>query len=100
VQDPAEDPVLKSSRREAIVVAINFVVAIGYTIGYCSLYAYNARGEIKFVLGFPEWVFWGVVVPWLACVAFSIVFATFIMRDEDLGEDPTGSGADDLGLGG
>jgi hypothetical protein len=75
------------------------VIALGYTITYCALYAYDAKAELKFVLGFPEWVFWGVIVPWLACVSFSIVFASLIMRDEDLGEDPTGSGADDLGLG-
>lgn len=99
--DPAEDSVLKSSRREAIIVAVNFVIALGYTISYCAFYAYGrTAAELKFVLGFPDWVFWGVLVPWGACVLFSILFASVIMRDEDLGEDPTGSGADDLGLGG
>ncbi|MGE3314496.1 MAG: DUF997 family protein [Planctomycetaceae bacterium] len=101
MHNPPEDPVLTSSRREAIIVAVNFVIAISYTIGYCALYAYKGTAaDLKFVLGFPEWVFWGVIVPWGACVLFSTIFASLIMRDEDLGEDPTGSGADDLGLGG
>ena len=79
----------------------DFLIALGYTIGYCKLYAYgNTSSELKFVFGFPDWVFWGVLVPWLACVTFSLLFASVIMRDEDLGEDPTSSGADDLGLGG
>jgi hypothetical protein len=100
VKDSAEDPVLTSSRREAVIVAVNFLLALGYTIGYCHFYAYGrTAGDLKFVLGFPDWVFWGVLAPWLACVTFSLLFASVIMRDEDLGEDPTGS-ADDLGLGG
>jgi uncharacterized membrane protein YhdT len=98
VPNPAEDPVLRSSRREAIIVAINFVAAIGFTIGYCRLHGYYSGKEgIQFVYGFPSWVFWGVIVPWLVCVVFSFIFAALIMRDEDLGEDP--AGGDEFGQG-
>lgn len=97
---PDEDPVLRSARREALIVAVNFVCALGYTMTYCSMYGYNRSAEdLRFVLGFPDWVFWGVLVPWLVCIAFSFVFASWIMRDEDLGEDPPGA-EDELGLGG
>ncbi len=97
---PSEDPVLTSARREAIIVGVNFVVALGYSITYCYFNGYNRTAEdLKFVFGFPDWIFWGILVPWLACVTFSFFFASRMMRDEDLGEDPP-EGGDELGLGG
>ena len=96
-----EDPVLTSSRREALIVFAIFLVAITYTVSYCSGHAYNRTAEdLTYVLGFPDWVFWGIVVPWLACVAISIFFGARFMRDEDLGQEPEGAGDDGFGLGG
>jgi hypothetical protein len=102
VRHPAEDPVLSSARREAILVGVNFVAAVVYSVGYCYLTGYSrSAGDLKFVWGFPDWVFWGVIGPWLACVAFSVYFASRFMRAEDLGQDPPGSESDDeFGLGG
>ena len=102
VPTPPEDPVLTSSRREALLVAATFVVALVYSVGYCYVNGYNRAAEdLKFVFGFPDWIFWGVIVPWLACVVFSFYFASRFMRDEDLGQDPPGSeGDDEFGLGG
>jgi len=83
-----EDPVLRSSRREALLVLCVWLVALTYTVTYCYLYGYNRPlASLTFVLGFPDWVFWGILVPWGACLVFSWVFCTFFMRDEDLGED-------------
>lgn len=50
----------------------------------------NGKGKerVTFVLGFPSWIFWGVVLPWWICTAFSLFFGAFIVRDEDLGLDP------------
>ena len=42
------------------------------------------------MLGFPTWVFWGILVPWMACTAVSVWFAFAFMGDEDLGEEPAG----------
>ena len=42
--------------------------------------------DLKFVFGFPDWVFWGIVCPWGVCVVISILFANFFMTDADLGE--------------
>ena len=52
-----------------------------------------------FVLGFPDWVFWGILAPWSACVVFSFWFGATFMRDEDLGEELPEQ-EDELGLGG
>lgn len=58
---------------------------MAYTVGYCALFGYaRSAAEARYVLGFPDWVFWGIVTPWLACVVTGILFAYFVMRDEDL----------------
>ena len=83
------DPVYRSSCREAIVVFLLFGAAITYTVTYCALYGYGrSMADLTFVLGFPDWIFWGVITPWSVCIVLSYVFAMFFMKDEDIGEDP------------
>lgn len=82
-----EDPLVRSSRREALVVAAIMLIAMTYTLVYCGFNAYGREaGEIEIVLGFPDWVFWGVLAPWGICTVVSIVFAMGIMSDDPLGE--------------
>jgi hypothetical protein len=88
MSQPPEDPVLKSARREAIVAGLLWAAAALYTIVYCALHGYNRDPKtLTFVLGFPDWVFWGVIVPWIVCVALSFWFALAFMKDEDLGQE-------------
>jgi hypothetical protein len=97
---PTDDPVLRSGKREAIVVFCAWLAAMAYTVTYCYLHGYNRPIEsLTFVLGFPDWVFWGIVVPWSVCIVFSFYFGATYMRDEDLGEELPEQ-EDDLGLGG
>jgi Protein of unknown function (DUF997) len=98
---PAEDPVLTSARREALLAFATWAIAATYCLVYCYLHAYGRPIEdLRYIAGFPDWVFWGIVVPWGVCILFSWVFAAVWMRDEDLGEDPPGAGtADELGQG-
>ena len=85
---PTEDPLLRNARREALVVLVAFVVAMSYTVTYCALYGYERSiDELSFVWGFPDWVFWGIVVPWAVSLAFSVWFAFCYMSDEHLGDD-------------
>lgn len=65
-----------------------WVVAMIYTLTYCYLNGYNrAPDSLSFVLWFPDWVFWGIVAPWAACVIISTWFAFRVMGDEPLGEE-------------
>lgn len=86
-----EDPVVTNGRREALLTFIVWLAALAYTVGYCYLFGYGRSADsLKFVLWFPDWVFWGIVVPWLACVVITSYFAFRIMGDEPLGpETPT-----------
>ena len=82
-----EDPVLRSSRREAIVVFCIWLVACAYTVGYCYTFGYNREPDsLRFVAGLPDWVFWGILVPWTACSLLSFWVSNFLIADDDLGE--------------
>jgi len=97
---PTDDPVLRSARREALVVLAAWLAAMTYTVTYCYMNGYNRSTEsLTFVLGFPDWVFWGIVAPWSVCVIFSFWFGATFMKDEDLGEELPEQ-EDELGLGG
>lgn len=89
---PEEDPVLKSARREAVAALLTFVLAILVTLIVCYYFGYmrpagRPRGAPTFILGFPAWVFWGVILPWIGCILFGTWFAYRYMKDEDLGRD-------------
>lgn len=86
--EPAEDPVLRSARKEALVVLVIWLCALTYTVGYCYLHGYGrSLDDLKFVLGFPDWVFWGIVTPWGVCFFISWWFSYVFMSDGDLGEE-------------
>ncbi len=80
----------QNARREALVVVGAWVVAFAWTVGWCWLFGYPHGGDTpdpKLVLGFPDWVFWGIVIPWVACTLFTIGFGLYGMSDDDLGAD-------------
>ncbi|HUE72140.1 MAG TPA: DUF997 family protein [Pirellulaceae bacterium] len=89
------DPILQSAWREALTVFGTWGVALVWSFGYCAWFAYPGRdnmaeaaGKLTYVFGFPSWVFWGIVLPWLCCVAASFVLSRFVITDADLGMDP------------
>jgi hypothetical protein len=89
-----EDIVVATARREALMVLWIFLAAMLYTVTVCYFLGYNrAPDSLTFILGFPDWVFWGIVVPWVACVLVSYWFGYVYMTDADLGGNET---ADEL----
>ena len=82
------DPVLRSARREAVLTVLVWAVVTTYSIAYCYLHGYNRPIEdLTFVLGFPDWVFWGIIAPWAACYVIGLVFCFAIIQDDPLGRD-------------
>jgi Protein of unknown function (DUF997) len=82
-----EDPVLTSSRREAWLVFGIWLLACLYSIGVCYRLGYGRDADtLTYLLGFPDWIFWGVVTPWTVCTAICFVMAYFVITDDDLGE--------------
>src|SRR5262245_29582937 len=83
-----EDPVLISSRREALLVFFIWLLAASYSIGVSYAWGYGRdAATLTYVLGFPDWIFWGVVVPWTVCTVICFVMAYFVISDDDLGEE-------------
>jgi uncharacterized protein DUF997 len=94
------DPVVRSGRREALMVVGIWLTALTYSVITCYTLGYNRPvSELKLVFGFPEWVFWGVLVPWVTCSVVSWVFGAMFVRDGHLGQDLEET-EDELGLGG
>lgn len=90
---PTEDPAVGAARREAAVAIAIWLVAMIATVGLCYRFGYGgdrSPDELSFVLWFPDWIFWGLIVPWLACSALSVWFAFGFMRDVPLEEEPAG----------
>src|ERR1043166_255807 len=83
-----EDPVLTSSRREALLVLAIWLAACVYSISVCYKLGYGRdAATLTYVFGFPDWIFFGVVVPWPVCSVLSFVLSYFVMRDDYLGEE-------------
>jgi len=83
-----EDPVLTSARREALLVFVIWLTACVYSVGVCYSFGYGRDAKaLTYVLGFPDWVFWGLVVPWTVCTLLCFVLSNFVITDEDLGEE-------------
>jgi fatty acid desaturase len=82
------DPVLVHARREALVILAAFAVCLVWSVGWCYLAGYHepAGSGLSTVLGMPSWVFWGVLVPWLAADVFALWFCFFFVAADPLGE--------------
>jgi hypothetical protein len=77
--------VVRSGRREARWSLALWLAAAVYSVSYCTLWGYGRAIEsLTFVLWFPDWVFWGVVVPWIVCTGVSIYFALCVIEDDPL----------------
>lgn len=109
-----EDPVYRHSRREGILILALWFVCLLYTCTYCYLFGYlshephpNPAGPAlgawigpltafdrdpstlttPLGLGIPDWIFYGVILPWLLCIVVTFWFCLFYFVEDDLGED-------------
>jgi hypothetical protein len=91
-----EDTAVWTARREALVVLLILLAALIYTVTACYMWGYNRSPQsLTFIFGFPDWVFWGIVVPWVICLGLSYWFGYIFMRDADLGSGEE-NGSEDL----
>lgn len=111
-----EDPIMRRCRREAILILSVWFLCFAWSATYCYLNGYLSHeprpaskvtgpdiakvvGPLKSFdrkpdsltfplgLGIPDWVFYGIVMPWVFCVVFSLVFCQFIFAEDDLRGD-------------
>jgi hypothetical protein len=83
-------PTLVRSRHEALLILAVYVLAMTWTGVVCYFWGYNRPPEsltYPLGLGIPDWVFWGIAVPWLACNLFTAWFTLCYMKDEQLADE-------------
>lgn len=86
---PLENALVRTARREALLVAGLWIAALLWSVGYSYLSGYGATADkLQFTLGFPSWIFWGVVAPWVLCAVISLFITRVLMTDEELGGEP------------
>lgn len=99
----SENRVLQSALREAKWALWIWLFAMVYTVGMCTWKGYGRPAEsLAFVFGFPDWAFWGLILPWLVCVVIAWAYSFWIMTDEPLdpiAADEASSGATSRGVG-
>ena len=114
VSELEEDTLYRHSLREAVFILSCWVCCFVYTVTYCYLTGYqshdphpNSTGiavgaivgplsdfnrdpstlSMPFGLGIPDWVLYGVVIPWLVCILISFWFCLCFFSEDELGED-------------
>ncbi len=76
------DPGFHQARREALQILILSGICMIWTVGYCGMFAYRTS-EVTFLWGIPQWVIFGIALPWLSATVYSLWFALIHMKEKD-----------------
>lgn len=92
----------RNARREGVQTLGLTVCALIWTVGYCYLYGYTHTPDdwvvrvglasvrdparVYTFAGIPDWVFIGILFPWLLCTTFTVGFCLG-MTDDELGQE-------------
>ena len=99
----------RNARREMFLIIAVTALALAWTVGYCYLQGYQhdpqswvvqsgwasprSPEDFQQIAGLPDWIFIGILLPWLICTAFSIGVCLGL-KDDDLGDETGQGGAD------
>ncbi len=85
--DRPDDPVYLHARREALVILALWAAALLWVVPYCYFNGYYEvpdPEQLVTVFGIPDWVFWGVLVPWFVCTLATVGISVWVIQDDDL----------------
>ncbi|MFD2191272.1 DUF997 family protein [Pistricoccus aurantiacus] len=69
------------TRKEAMVAGLIWLVFFIWTVGVSYWMGY-ANNDFSTVLGLPAWVFWGILVPFVAATLVNSFYAFFYLEDD------------------
>ena len=81
----------RQSTRETLVIIGAWAFFMAWTAIACSL-GWKEGEEVETLFGLPRWVFFGVILPWIAACGFTWWFTMCFMKDTDLNPDSEGEG--------
>ena len=81
---PGPDSGFLRARREAAIILASWAACLVWTIAYSHFFGYRP-GPVALVIGIPSWVFFGILVPWVAATAFSVWFSLCCIKDDEDG---------------
>ena len=80
---------LRQGRRELWFILLTWLGCCIWVIGYCYYKGYHLKPEeVSTVLGFPNWVFWGVALPWMFANGVTFWFCLHVLKNEEDEEVP------------
>lgn len=94
---------LRHAYQELTLCVIVWLIGMVWTLGVYFLLGYRFASDhwlvtsgwarhpeapLTVVFGMPDWVAYGVVLPWVVISLFTVIYALYLMPDDDLGHDP------------
>lgn len=83
------DPVFLNSRREAIAIFLLWFLCLLWAVPVCYAMGYGQEvvpRQVPTVMGMPSWIFWGLLLPWLAADGATIWLCFRYIKNDPLGE--------------
>ena len=78
------DSDLKKTLKEVKYLLLAWLFFASWVLIYCGFEAYGQDHEdVKITFGMPSWVFWGIAVPWICSIIYTIYFSLFVMKDNE-----------------
>ena len=79
-----KDSDLKQTLKEVKYLLLAWLFFASWVLIYCGFEAYGQDHEdVKITFGMPSWVFWGIAVPWICSISYTIYFSLFVMKDNE-----------------
>ena len=79
-----KDSDLKQTLKEVKYLLLAWLFFASWVLIYCGFEAYGQDHEdVKITFGMPSWVFWGIAVPWICSIIYTIYFSLSVMKDNE-----------------
>lgn len=79
-----KDSDLKQTLKEVKYLLLAWLFFASWVLIYCGFEAYGQDHEdVKITFGMPSWVFWGIALPWICSIIYTIYFSLFVMKDNE-----------------
>ena len=79
-----KDSDLKQTLKEVKYLLLAWLFFASWVLIYCGFEAYvQDHEDVKITFGMPSWVFWGIALPWICSIIYTIYFSLFVMKDNE-----------------